>query len=490
MDFIKSSYQALKNMNYFEKNINLQFSTVNKQHRRYLEDFLCNAGTSLDSFKASYARLQSRLSGDVEFLHSFFYLYKELYTSNITREGSPEVNCYFYISALLFRLFIKDSKFTCKDISVQNEFTESIEVLFNPRLNEANTIKQILRILKLSSVDNGVPLNLHILTQSGDSKVFNFQMRVIVVYLHFYITLLTDPALFRTEDMTRSFSKALYQFNAVIPRLSSSLKVEYKRIMNKKGILSDLIYTNKLGVLNQIIPFYYIYSLPLNAMQEILEDTLTRTGYLKPEYRFGTVFKCLPDKERSLYEKDLSSNLSEGIPLQYNIREILSEDGINVFYFIYNDDFLITVEEDYSVNRVVAQMVFMDVLNSFNTDETMKGVLVDFYMQVRERYKSFISDPNKTVSDIEIENVIFKSDATTDSEEYIYKKRFIAPYKRKLPSGQKPTSDKRDLAAKFNIQLEPDEVFVNSFLRKQRYKKDTLLPTEDDMSVIKSFNYC
>lgn len=157
--------------------------------------------------------------------------------------------------------------------------------------------------------------------------------------------------------------------------------------------------------------------------------------------------------------------------LSYFIQEVVTSQGIIIYYYIKSDDYTICVTEDCITGLVTINSGYYEYSHNVNghiIQQSHRDDLAVFnymYQEVRKKYSSLINEKTNTI-------LTKRSNEVTQQKVDRLKETInIAPYKRKLAVNSKRSNYDADFANKFNIILEDDEVFVNSFSRIQNYGK-------------------
>ena len=82
MKFIRHAFDKLKELNYFEDNVNIMLISVNKEHRREFEKFIC-CDWNYKMFLKNFLELKDKIKKDKSLAREILNMYKDLlYNSN------------------------------------------------------------------------------------------------------------------------------------------------------------------------------------------------------------------------------------------------------------------------------------------------------------------------------------------------------------------------------------------------------------------------
>lgn len=260
------------------------------------------------------------------------------------------------------------------------------------------------------------------------------------------------------------------------------MSIQYYTMIDDETLLNNflIMFTISLDLKSNSGSCYNFVNSSIYTIDEYIESipekmnlggtSISRIGYLKKEASTG-IFNT-----EVIKDLDNVKIYNEDINIAYNIKEIVSEDGIIIVYYINFLSFFILAVEDYITNKIYLYQHFVDSANVINLEKNMQLIYKLAFTSVREYYITKLLKNERNLTDkVEVYSKPIKSDK---SGNFIVKKIMIAPYKRKLPKDSIRSNGKEKDALKFNIILNEDETFVNSFLRNQKYKNNKLTDTD------------
>lgn len=451
MKFIRHAFDKLKELNYFEDNVNIMLISGNKEHRREFEKFICCDG-NYKRFLKNFLELKDKIKKDKSLAREILNMYKDLlYNSN---ETNMKLECMYYIAPMVTYLFMNSlGKLKIGNLVIDNNFTRCIEILFNEKYSMLETVNRMRKAIGVSETPKPTVKGVHMVNMI-DIDLFYLQ-----TYMYLYSFYLIQTKLYTSHETMRTFENGIRNVHNSFIKTNSDVMELYQLMRDSR--MNTQQFCREYGYESMPTPLQLLHCRRyyIEEMYELEEfKKLNRLGYLKQEFCTGTMLIEDDDKPYKF-------------TFDYDIREVVNVDGIEIVYTMYSDDFVVTVVEDYTRGQIFANIIFYDFSTAHNTDETITMSLVVFYMRLRDKYVEMVNTKDMVTKEITFDDVWNTEHKQRNDEDYIRKPIFIAPYRRKLPKG-KVSEEKKQEALKFNIILGDNETFVNSFIRKQRYLKE------------------
>lgn len=448
--FIRHAFDKLNDLGYFEENVNIIFTTAEKEHRREFEKFVC-CDSNYKRFLRNYLDLKVKISKDKKLAKSIIGMYKDLlYTSTV------ELKSMYNLAPLIMYLFMDTTinKLSVGNLRISNNFTNALNVLFNEKLSMRETVRDMHKCLgvKEATIDN---------TKYVERlNALDFDLFYLQTYLYLYSFYLIQTKLYTSYATMTTFENGIRNIHNSYIDLNDKVSDIYTYLRESKISIQNYLEQTGLDTMPTTAQILDSRRFELDELLEHEDFTsINRIGYLKEEYCRGNL-------------EVIKKGLDMKFDFSYDIREVVNEDGIEIVYTMYSTDFIVTVIEDYTRGKIFSNLLFYDINVANNTGETILSTLFVFYLELRKLYLSMISDKEKVTNEITLDDIWHESYSTYANTNYIKKPIFIAPHKRKYAKGCVVDQDKKKQALKFNIVLEDNEVFINSFIRKQRYLKD------------------
>lgn len=439
MNYLKYTYKRIKELGYFEQNYNIILTHGKREHRRIIENFICCADNQ-KLFIKGFLNLRDKLKQDKTLTKSLVLCFRDIIFDNTCcTRFILDLDTIKYIAVLLISLFI-DDKNNFKLGNVKSDFYvfKAVRILTNENYDTARTIREVNSLLH-----NNLPI------AKEETFVDN-----ITNFLFPYTVNLLEPTICRNRLSDEMYDSSIQKLIRTAKDEVDIVQKELRTLHVKSNVLPLLLFTN-------------ISARSLEEVDEfIMKSNLTvyqRTGFLKPEYALGE-FKV---EDSPMFKK----RTVRSFPIQYYVNEIIHREGVVIKFQIFARDYLIFAIDDYINNKQVLYIMFYDSSQD-NSDFNIQQTAFMFYAAVRDDYARKINQEKYTMPSIDLDEA--EEEFDDDDNKYGKKLIRIAPYIRFLPKGAKRGEGKVEEAARFNMVLQDDETFVNSFDRHCRVLKENL----------------
>lgn len=423
MKHLKEYHNVLLNDGYFEDNVNMFIRLSNKEHERLFDRFIMSDG-NYKKFSRAYIAIQDVVKVDNSVRISLTELFKKLLDQTKGCDAKLRNTSFCALSILIFSLLYSDGKLDNGSACIKLRDKALFDILFDQNKSLANTNRDIIKYI-------------------GTKKFRDINC---------------------LDATSLSCFVLPYMFGIIYPEIL--VDDNYMDVLNKVNVISldtmddmannsaehRLLKANSCGI--------SIFSTSFcNDFDKVLSyKPIQRKGFLQEQYRDG------------IYTESLERT---SITLKFHVKELVNNNGLVVCYIIWNKDFRIIGFEDYTTNTLFVNQFFSDYKRNANPDEHITLTATLFFTMCRDAYISEVNNEAYITSKIPVSRFNHYSNTKHNFDGvYEYKEIWIAPYTRKLQSGDWADAEKISEAKKFGFTLEKGQTFVNSFQRRQRYLSD------------------